>query len=215
MIHVSIADAHPLMREGIKKVLHNQYDFRVSGEAKDGSEVLTMLAKELPEILILEISLPGKSGLELLKEIQVQYPKLSVLMLSVHPAERFAIRALKAGAKGYLCKTCVSDHLIYAIRKIVNEKRIYLSPDVAEQLALQFDNSNRPLHESLTDREFEVFCLIAAGYSAKYIARQLSLCLNTIHTYRSRIKDKMNIKTNIEMAHYAIENRLISLALSQ
>lgn len=210
MISVSIADDHPLMREGIKKVLQNQIDIQVIGEAKDGNEVLDILENHLPDILILEISMSGKSGLDLIKHIHTLYPNLRILMHSIHPAERFAIRTLKAGAWGYLCKTSTSDHLITAIRKIVVQKRKYISPTVAEQLVLQIDHDNRPLHESLSNREFEVMCLIAAGYSVHDIAKKLSLSFHTVHTYRSRIKEKMNFNTNIEMAHYALENQLIN-----
>lgn len=210
MISVSIADDHPLMREGIKKVLHNQIDIQVVGEASDGNEVLNILDDYLPDILILEISISGKSGLDLIKQIHSLYPELPILMHSIHPPERFAIRTLKAGAWGYLCKTSTSDHLITAIRRIVVQKRKYISPTVAEQLVLQIDHDNRPLHESLSNREFEIMCLIAAGKSAHDIANKLSLSFHTVHTYRSRIKEKMNFNTNIEMAHYALENQLIN-----
>ncbi len=210
MISVAIADSHPLMREGIKKVIHNQLDIQVTGEAKNGNEVFCLLENGFPDILILEISISGKSGLDLIEDILNIYPDLPILMLSIHPAERFAIRSLKAGAMGYLCKTSTTDHLITAIRKIVTEKRKYISAEVAEQLALQMDHNNRPPHESLSNREYEIMCLIAAGYSVQHVARKLSLSFHTIHSYRSRIKEKMNLNTNIEMAHYAIENQLIN-----
>lgn len=210
MISVSIADDQPLMREGIKKVLHSQMDIQVMAEAGDGNEVLKILDEFLPDILILEVSISGKSGLDLIKQIHSLYPELPILMHSIHPAERFAIRTLKAGAWGYLCKTSTSDHLITAIRRIVVQKRKYISPSVAEQLILQIDHENRPMHESLSNREFEVMCLIAAGNSAHDIAKKLSLSFHTVHTYRSRIKEKMNFNTNIEMAHYALENQLIN-----
>lgn len=210
MISVAIADSHPLMREGIKKVIQNQLDIQVTGEAKDGNEILCLLEDLVPDILILEISMSGKSGLDLIEDILNIYPDLPILMLSIHPAERFAIRSLKAGAWGYLCKTSTTDNLITAIRRVVTEKRKYISSEVAEQLALQMDHNNRPPHESLSNREYEIMCLIAAGYSVQHVARKLSLSFHTIHSYRSRIKEKMNLNTNIEMAHYAIENQLIN-----
>lgn len=210
MISICIADDHPLMREGIKKVLQNQMDMQVIGEATDGNDVFELLDRRLPDILILDLSMPGKSGLDLIRDLHLHHPNLPILIFSIHPAERFAVRTLKAGARGYLCKSNLSERLIAAIRKIVVQKRKYISPDVAEQLALQMDHDNRPPHESLSNREFEIMCLIAAGFTVHEIAQKLSLSFHTVHTYRARIKEKMNFNTNIEMAHYAMENQLIS-----
>ncbi len=210
MIKIVIADDHPFIREGIKKVVNGEMDLDVIGEAEDGNELLSILKEKTPNILVLDITMPGKSGLELLKQLNNSYPKLPVLVLSIHSAERFAIRALKAGAYGYLTKTSISDELIKAIRKIVTEKRKYITPEVAEQLASQVDTSKEgALHEDLSDREFEVLCLIASGKDVSDIAEELSLSPQTIHTYRTRIKEKMNISSNVEMTRYAIENDLI------
>lgn len=210
MIQVVIADDHPLMREGVKKVLHNEMGIEVIGESSDGKNLLKMLdGSSLPDLLILDISMPGKSGMDLIKDIRNLYPSLPILILSIHPAERFAIRALKAGAEGYLCKSSISDKLVKAINKIIHEKRRYITDDVAEQLALQIDQSGQPLHESLSDREFEVLCMIAEGKGIAEIADELSLSPHTVHTYRSRIKEKMNLATNVEMTRYAITNDLI------
>lgn len=132
MIRVDIADDHPLMREGIKKVLQNEIDIKIVGEAANGSELLHLLNDCQPDILILDFTMPGKSGLDLIKDITGLYPHLPILVLSIHPAERFAVRALKAGAKGYLCKSSISDKLIAALRRIVIQKRKYISPEVAE-----------------------------------------------------------------------------------
>ncbi|PAU94389.1 DNA-binding response regulator [Aliifodinibius salipaludis] len=154
--------------------------------------------------------MPGNSGLELFKQIHNFYPDLPVLLLSVHSEERFAIRALKAGAYGYLNKASISDELIKAIRKIVTENRKYITPEVAEQLASQVDmDKEGALHEQLSDREFEVLCMIATGKEVNDIAEELSLSPQTIHTYRARIKEKINISSNVEMTRYAIENNLI------
>ncbi|SHE44242.1 two component transcriptional regulator, LuxR family [Fodinibius roseus] len=213
MINTVIADDHPLMREGVKKVIDNEMGIQVVGESSDGRELLSKLeASPLPDIVILDITMPGKSGMDLIKDIKNLYPSLPILILSIHPEERFAIRALKAGAEGYLCKSSISKKLVKAIKKIVIEKRKYITEDVAEQLALQVDQSRpngQPLHESLSDREFEVLCMIAAGKGVAEIANELSLSPHTVHTYRSRIKEKMNLATNVEMTRYAIANDLI------
>lgn len=210
MINVVIADDHPLIREGIKKVVNGEMDLKIIGEAGNGGELFTILEEKSPNIVVLDITMPGKSGLELLKEINNLYPNLPVLILSIHSAERFALRALKAGAYGYLTKTSISDELIKAIRKITKEKRRYITQEVAEQLASQVDVSNKgPLHEKLSDREFEVLCMIASGKDVNEIAEELSLSPQTIHTYRKRIKEKMNISSNVEMTRYAMDNNLI------
>ncbi len=210
MIKVVIADDHPFIREGIKKVVNSKADLEVVGEVENGDELLDVLEKKDPNILVLDITMPGKSGLELLKHINKLYPELPVLILSIHSEERFAIRALKAGAYGYLTKTSISEELIKAIRKITVEKRKYITPAVAEQLASQVDtNRDNPMHEELSDREFQVLCMIAKGMKVTAIAEDLSLSPQTIHTYRTRIKEKMNLSSNVEMTKYAIENNLI------
>jgi len=170
IINVVIADDHPFIREGIKKVVNGEIDLDVIGEAENGGELLTILEEKKPNIVVMDITMPGKSGLELLKELNNLYPNLPVLVLSIHSAERFALRALKAGAYGYLMKTSISDELIKAIRKITKEKRRYITQEVAEQLASQVDMSNKgPLHEKLSDREFEVLCMIASGENVNEI----------------------------------------------
>lgn len=210
MIKVVIADDHPFIREGIKKVVNSKSDLEVVGEAADGNELLDLLEEVKPNILVLDITMPGRSGLELLKHISNLYPGLPVLVLSIHSEERFAVRALRAGAQGYLTKTSISEELIKAIRKIATEKRRYITPEVAEQLASQVDVSrNKQLHEELSDREFQVLCMIAKGMKVSDIAQELSLSVQTIHTYRTRIKEKMNLGSNVEMTRYAMENDLI------
>lgn len=210
MIKIVIADDHPFIREGIKKVVNSNTDLEVIGEAENGNELLDILEKKKPNIVILDITMPGQSGLELLKQINDLYPNLPVLILSIHSEERFAIRALKAGAYGYLTKTSISEELIKAIRKITTEKRKYITPEVAEQLAMQVDvNKDNPLHEELSDREFQVLCMIAKGMKVTDIAQEVSLSPQTIHTYRARIKEKLNLSSNVEMTRYAIDNNLI------
>lgn len=211
MINILVADDHPLVREGLKNVVDKStIDIKVVGEASNANELLEKLRDTKPDIVILDIAMPGKSGLDVLKEIKEFYPKLPVLMLSMHPEERFAVRSLKAGASGYLTKSSISDQLVNAIRKIVTQKKKYISPSVAEQLANRVDlNSDKPLHESLSDREYQIFCMIASGKNVKTIAGELSLSSQTVHTYRARIKDKMHLDSNVEITRYALENNLI------
>lgn len=211
MINIYVVDDHVLVREGLKKILdQNTIDVKVCGEASNGDGIIEKLNEAEPDIVILDIALPGKSGLEVLKDIKERFPKLPVLMLSMHPEERFAVRSLRAGASGYLTKSGISDQLIKAIRQIVTHKKKYISPSVAEQLANQVDlNNNKPLHESLSDREFQVMCMIGSGKDVNKIAEELSLSIQTIHTYRNRIKDKMKLDSNVEITRYALKNGLI------
>ncbi len=210
MIKASIADDHPLMLEGIKRVLNREMDINIVGEASTGTDVMKMLAEEMPDILILDLTMPGKSGLDILKDIKIIYPDLSVLILSIHPEERFAVRCIKAGAAGYLCKSGIVNELTRAVRRIALENRKYITPKVAEQLVFQVNNEGRPIHASLSDREFEVLCMIADGKDVQEIAKKLSLSPHTVHTYRSRIKEKLNLSTNVEMTRYALQNGLIT-----
>lgn len=206
-----IVDDHPLVREGLNKVLtKGTIDIAVVGEASNASELLNMLSKQRPDIVVLDIAMPGRSGMDVLKDIKKLYPQLPVLMLSMHPEERFAVRALKAGASGYMTKTSISDDLVSAIRVIVQQKKRYISPEVGEQLAQQIDSNNKNTpHEILSDREYEVLCMIASGKKVSTIAEELSLSVQTIHTYRARLKEKMNMKSNVELARYAIQQDLI------
>lgn len=211
MINIFITDDHMLVREGLKKILkQSTIDIKVIGEASDGNDLLEKLKETDPDLVILDIALPGKNGLEVLKDIKQRYPKLPVLMLSMHPEERFAIRSLKAGASGYLTKSSISEELVKAIRKIVTHKKKYISPSVAEQLANRVDlNNNEPLHESLSDREYQVMCMIGTGKEVNDIADKLSISIQTVHTYRKRIKEKMKLKSNVEITRYALKNGLI------
>lgn len=211
IINVVIADDHFLVREGVKKIVSEEsIDIKVIKEATDAAELLKILSDSLPDIVILDITMPGRSGLNVLKDIKDLYPKLPVLILSMHPVDRYAIRVIKAGAAGYLTKSGVSDELIKAIRVIVNQKKQYISQNVGEQLAQQINmKEDRPLHENLSDREFEVLCMIANGKRISTIAEELSLSVPTVHTYRARVKEKMNMKSNVEIARYAIKNSLI------
>lgn len=209
MINITVADDHPLMLEGIKKVLQNEIDMKVIGESSGGNQLLSILNEQIPDIVILDITMPGKSGLELLKDLKAQFSHLPVLVLSIHPPSRFAVRSLKAGAHGYLCKSSITDELVKAVRRIINQKRKYITSEVADLLAQQVDHTNTPTHESLSDREFQVMYMIADGKGVSAIANELSLSPHTIHTYRARIKDKMNLESDVAITRYAINNDLI------
>ncbi len=211
MIKLAIVDDHPLVREGLKKVMASgTIDLEVVVEAANADDIMRMLVKTKVDIIILDISMPGKSGIDVLKDLKIQFPTIPVLILSMHPENRFAVRALKAGASGYLTKSSVAEELVAAIRMIVQQKKRYISTAVAEQLADELDNSGaKLLHESLSDREYQILCMIASGKKVRLIAEELSLSVQTIHTYRARLKDKMNMRSNVEFALYVIQHNLL------
>lgn len=209
MMKILIADDHAVVREGLKQVLSESPDFIVAAEASTGQEVMDKISKKDFDLVVLDIAMPGRGGLDVLKEIKTQKPKLSVLVLSMYPEEQYAVRVLKAGASGYLTKESAPDELVKAIRQISQGKK-YVSPSLAEKLALDLEiSSDRPPHEILSDREYQVMCMIASGKTLKEISEELSLSIKTISTYRTRILEKMNMKNNAELTHYAIKNRLI------
>lgn len=210
MINIVVVDDHPLMQEGVKIVVDNSIDMKVTGKATNWGELLEILNDHIPDIIILDINMPDKSGLDILKDLKNQHPHLPVLILSMHSEERFAVRAIKAGAMGYLNKSSITDELEKAIRRIVNRKKKYITPKVAELMSEQLnDRNHQKPHEVLTDREFQVFCKIAAGEAVNDIASELSLSTQTVYTYRANIKQKMNFDSNVEMTRYAINNNLI------
>ncbi len=209
MIRILIADDHAIVREGLKQILSESPDMRVVAEASTGREVLENISNNDFDIVILDIGMPGRGGLDILKEVKSQNPKLPVLILSMYPEEQYAVRVLKSGASGYLTKESAPGELIKAIRQISQGKK-YISASLAEKLAVDLEMSpDKPPHEILSDREYQVMCMIASGKTLKEIADGLSLSIKTISTYRSRILEKMNMKTNAELTHYAIKNRLV------
>ena len=209
MIKILIADDHAIVREGLKQILSESDDLAVADEASTGQEVLEKINKNDLDLVILDIAMPGRGGLDILKEIKTQKPKLPVLMLSMYPEEQYAVRVLKSGAAGYLTKESAPGELVMAIRQISQGKK-YISPSLAEKLAVDLEISpDKPSHETLSDREYQVMCMIASGKTLKEIADGLSLSIKTISTYRSRILEKMNLKTNAELTHYAIKNNLV------
>ncbi|MGE5262659.1 MAG: response regulator [Acidobacteriota bacterium] len=209
MINVLIADDHALIREGLKKILKNEPDMTLAGEARNVQELNDQLGKLAVDIVLLDISMPGESGLDALKNLKQQNAHLPILILSVHPEHRFAIRALKAGASGYITKESAVEELVQAIRKIVAGGK-YVSLALAEQLATELEaGKDKPLHEMLSDREYQVMCMIASGKKSTEIAEELSLSLSTVNTYRARIFEKMKLQSNVDLTRYAIENHLI------
>jgi len=209
MISIVLADDHALIREGIKKVLTRQPDLEVVCEASNAQEVLDFLAKKPANLVVLDINLPGMSGLDSLKYIHKLAPTIHVLMLSMYPEDSFAVRALKAGAAGYVTKGSAADELISAIRKVASGKR-YLSPAVAEMLAVELSGpGERMPHETLSDREFQILMMIVQGKTVKEISRELVLSINTVKTYRARILDKMNMSSVQELVRYAFDNKLL------
>lgn len=209
MIRILIADDHPVVRKGLKEIIEDNSDMVVVGEASNGQEVLEEALKKKFDLIVLDISMPGRSGLEVLKQLKRERPELSVLILSIHPEEHYALRVLKAGASGYLTKESVPDELIKAIRRISTGRK-YVSSTLAEKLASDLENgAERPAYEKLSDREYEVMCLIASGKTIKEIAEEFYLSAKTISTYRSRILEKMKMRNNAELTHYAIKYNLV------
>jgi two-component system invasion response regulator UvrY len=208
-IKILIADDHVLIREGLKKILKEASDIKVVSEAENADQVFEQVKANDLDVVVLDISFPGKSGLEILKDLKEEYPKLPVLILSMHPEDRFATRSFKAGAAGYITKDCAAEELIHAIRKVV-ESRKYVSSSLAEKLAFNLETDyGRPLHESLSDREYQVLCMIAMGKTLKEIAEELALSINTVNTYRARILTKMKMTKDAELIRYALQNRLV------
>ncbi len=208
MIDIILVDDHPIVREGIRRIIDDTVGINISAEASTGQEALDLIWKEKYDLVILDISMPGKNGLQTLKEIKKHDAKLPVLMLSMHAEKQYAMRAIKAGASGYLTKESASEQLVSAIRKIFDGRK-YISQGVAELLVTDiYHDEDKELHEYLSDREFEIFKLIVRGDSAKIIAENLSISDKTVSTYRSRILKKMNMKNTADIIHYAIENNI-------
>lgn len=209
MIKVFIVDDHEIIREGLKKILKEESDFVVVDEAQDGVEALEKIQHTDCDIMLLDMNMPGRSGIDLLSDLKIVKPQLHILVLSIHPEDKFALRTLKAGASGYLCKDTALDELVIAIRKIHSKGR-YLSTTLAEQLAFDVvpDKDQLP-HESLSNRELEIMFLLAEGKKVKTIAKELTLSVSTVFTYRVRIFEKLKLKNDVELTHYAINNKLI------
>jgi len=209
MLKILIADDHPVVRRGLKQIITEISDTVVADEATDGWEALSKVRAGDYDVVLLDITMPGKDGIDVLTQLKCEKPRLPILVLSMHPEEQFAVRALRAGASGYLTKESAPDELVTAIQKVLSGGK-YVSPSLAEELASVIQQSEKLPHESLSNREYQVMCLFASGKTATEIAKGLSLSVKTISTYRSRILEKMGMKNNAELIHYAVKNRLVS-----
>ena len=209
MLKLLIVDDHEVVRRGVKTIFDEESGTMVFGEASTAPEALKRISEQDWDIVILDLGLPGRSGLDLLRELKHLRPRLPVLILSMHSEEQYARRALKAGASGYITKDSPRTELVRAVKRVVEGGK-YVSATLAEQLAGDLQSgTDRPPHEKLSDREFEILCLIASGKTVGEIADMVSLSDKTISTYRARVLEKMNMKTNAELTHYAISNKLV------
>lgn len=209
MIRIFLADDHPLIRKGLTDILEDEVDMKIVGDASSANQALNELEKTQPDILITDLSMPGRGGLDLLNDLKHLYPKLPVLILTMHPEERFAVRALKTGAYGYLTKGSKPEELVKAVRKIASGGK-YITPSLAEKLAMELDRDlNKMPHEDLSNREFQIMRMIARGIKVRDIAEELSISSRTVATYRLRILTKMNMKSNAELILYAHDNHLV------
>ncbi|MCH7964040.1 MAG: response regulator transcription factor [Bacteroidetes bacterium] len=211
MIKILIADDHAIVREGLKQIVTEEADMEVTGEAANASELFDLLEKDCWEIVVLDINMPGKSGLEALKEMRSRNINVPVLILSMFSEDQYGIRAIKAGAAGYLKKVSAPTELVSAIRKIVGGGK-YINQSLAEKLAENVDvNNKKALHQNLSDREYQIMCFISFGKSAEEIAEELTISIHTVYSYRNRILEKMHLKSNVELTQYAIQNKLIEI----
>jgi two-component system invasion response regulator UvrY len=209
MIRVLVADDHPLLRSALKQVISREPDLAVAGEAEDSEQVLQKIEEKPYDFVVLDLSMPGRGGLDVLREIRRLKPTLPVLVLSMYPEEQFAVRAIRAGANGYLSKDCAPAEVIQAIHKICTGKK-YVSAGLAEMLANALDSKpDRAPHENLSDREFQVLCKIGEGRTVTQIARGMALSVKTVSTYRSRLLEKMHMTNSAELARYAITKGLV------
>lgn len=208
MIRVLIADDHDVIREGVKRILEDTPDIRVNGEARDGQELLQLARKQPCDVVVMDLTMPGRGGLDALKELRLERPKLPVLVLTMHDENQYAVRVIRAGASGYLTKAHVSERLVEAIRKVTGGGR-YLTPEVAELLAQDVAEDPDHLgHERLSDREYQVFSLLATGKTVSEIAALLTLSVQTISTYRAHILQKLGLENTAQIIRYAHQHHL-------
>lgn len=209
MLRILVADDHAVVRRGVSQILSDTPDMVVAGEAANGEEVLRLVQSGHWDAVLLDITMPGRSGLDILGELKQRWPDTPVLVLSMHPEDQIALRVLKAGAAGYMTKESAPDVLVGAIRKVVSGGR-YVSPELAEYLVTQMDQrSTGAIHDTLSDREYQVLCQIASGEPVSEIARELSLSVKTVSTYRRRVLDKMHLRTNADLMRYAIDENIV------
>ena len=208
-MRILIADDHPIFRAGLKEVLAKSPDVELIGEADNGLKALELARQQPWDVVLLDITMPVRDGLEVLQELRHELPKLPVLILSAHPEDQLALRLIKAGAAGYVTKDRAPEVLFSAIRKVLHGGR-YVSESLAEQLVVQLTtDTTQPAHEALSEREYQVMRMIASGRTLKEVAAELSLSVRTVSTYRARALEKMNLKTNAELIRYALQNKLV------
>jgi two-component system, NarL family, invasion response regulator UvrY len=209
MLRILLADDHAVVRRGVKQIIAEAFAQATFGEAQNVQELLKLIGSERWDIVVLDLNMPDGSGLEALKQIKQAHPQLPVLILTMFPEDQYAMRTIRAGAAGYLNKESAPEELVLAIRKILRGGK-YISPAVADELVLYaLDEDDQPLHKHLSDREYQVLCLIASGKEVKEISSELALSAKTVSTYRARILEKMNMRTNAELTYYAIQNGLV------
>ncbi|MCB2205978.1 response regulator transcription factor [bacterium] len=213
MIRVALVDDHRIVREGLKKILTLENDMEIAGEAGSSEEALDMLQRIKADILLLDISLPGRSGLDVIKDLRSLYPEMGILVLTMHPEEVLAVRSLKAGAAGYLNKDSATDELVSAVRRIHGGGR-YITPSVADHLfsAFQGESGDFP-HDELSDREYQVMLLIAQGKKNQEIADVLAISARTVGTYRTRILQKLNLHSTADIVRYAVDHKLVDAGI--
>ena len=215
MINILIADDHTLMRDGLKKILASSGDVVVAGEASDGYQVLEMVRSRNWDMLLLDMSMPGKSGVELIQQLKTEKPNLPILVLSMHKQDEYAVRSIRAGASGYLCKDSASQQLVNAIRTVAAGGR-FISPEVASDLAFGLIlHDDKPPHTLLSGREFQIFRMISAGVGVTEIAQRLNLSVRTVSTYKARILQKMQLTSIAELVRYAITHNLLEDSASR
>lgn len=207
-IRVLIADDHAIVRQGLRQILSDTPDLTVAGEAENGVQAVNMVRAGDWDVVLMDVSMPDRNGIDALKLIKKEFPRLPVLILSMYPEEQYAIRALKAGAAGYLTKQSAPELLVTAIRQVASGKK-YVSPSLAEELANAIgEDSERPAHEKLSDREYQTLCMIASGKTPTEIAEALNLSVKTVSVYRARLLEKMNLRNNAELTHYGLKHGL-------
>ncbi len=209
MMKILIADDHAIVRKGLVQILQEEFSSAEITEVDNGNDAIDMVNKQIWDIILLDISMPGRNGIETLKQIRTNGVKAPILMLSMHSEEQYAIRVLKAGASGFLSKLTATNELLMAVHKVLSGRK-YITASVAEKLAESLgEKDNKPTHENLSDREMQVLQLIALGKAVSEIAEEISLSVNTISTYRARILEKLSLNNNAELTRYAIDNNLV------
>ncbi len=209
MLKILLADDHSVVRQGVKQILSEAFAQSTFGEAQNANELLKLVGSERWDVAVLDLAMPGGNGLDTLKQIKQDHPQLPVLILSMFPEDQYAVRTIRAGAAGYLNKESAPEELVQAVRKILRGG-VYISASVADELVVHARyEDDQPLHKHLSDREYQVMCLIASGKEVKEISAELALSAKTISTYRARLLEKMNMKTNAELTHYAVQNGLV------